>query len=556
MFENPVLQRELLVNLRMPRAFVLLLIYQVALAAVVYFAWPKDNIRLDLTGTTGSSSQLVDLFFLGQYILASLMAPSFAAGAISGEKERMTYEMLLASPIKPQSIVLGKLVAALTHLAILIFASLPIVMLCLPLGGVSLYEVLAAYLALIASVITFGMISVACGSFFSRTSSALVVSYLLILPLALIGVLFWSSLSSFGETRLKLAITVIPGIATAITIPLFYVVSARMLYPPDVGSEGKEVVDLETEASNAVGLVIQRDQFPDRLFAPPLRETLMPDNANPIYDKEMRSEIFGQGTLMLRLAIQISMLLAIPMMAVFLFVVPARAGWYICYVVLFNILIGPVFSAGSVTSERERQTLDLLLTTTIGWWEILWGKLLSGLRVSSVLSGFLLFPVVLATLLVPEIRSNIIVVACYLVIFLLTCLTTATLALFCSTLFRKTTTSLIATYSIILLLYLLPVAANYFGQTYFPATRGTEIASQLTIVSPFATAVDLPIAAGSGWTRFDATTSLSGVDSASFWRSMINFGWYAGFTLALNCLLMGGMIWMFNSRWRVASMTE
>jgi ABC-type transport system involved in multi-copper enzyme maturation permease subunit len=540
----------------MPRAFVLLLIYQVALAAVVYFAWPKDNIRLDLTGTTGSSSQLVDLFFLGQYILASLMAPSFAAGAISGEKERMTYEMLLASPIKPQSIVLGKLVAALTHLAILIFASLPIVMLCLPLGGVSLYEVLAAYLALIASVITFGMISVACGSFFSRTSSALVVSYLLILPLALIGVLFWSSLSSFGETRLKLAITVIPGIATAITIPLFYVVSARMLYPPDVGSEGKEVVDLETEASNAVGLVIQRDQFPDRLFAPPLRETLMPDNANPIYDKEMRSEIFGQGTLMLRLAIQISMLLAIPMMAVFLFVVPARAGWYICYVVLFNILIGPVFSAGSVTSERERQTLDLLLTTTIGWWEILWGKLLSGLRVSSVLSGFLLFPVVLATLLVPEIRSNIIVVACYLVIFLLTCLTTATLALFCSTLFRKTTTSLIATYSIILLLYLLPVAANYFGQTYFPATRGTEIASQLTIVSPFATAVDLPIAAGSGWTRFDATTSLSGVDSASFWRSMINFGWYAGFTLALNCLLMGGMIWMFNSRWRVASMTE
>ena len=555
MLENPVLQRELLVNLRMPRAFILLLIYQVALAAVVYLAWPKDNIRLDLTAATGSSSQLVDLFFLGQYILASLMAPSFAAGAISGEKERMTYEMLLASPIKPQAIVLGKLVAALTHLAILIFASLPIVMLCLPLGGVSLYEVLAAYLALIASVITFGMISVACGSFFSRTSSALVVSYLLILPLALIGVLFWSSLSSFGETRLKLAITVIPGIATAITIPLFYVVSARMLYPPDVGSEGKEVVDLETEASNAVGLVIQRDQFPDRLFAPPLRETLMPDNANPIYDKEMRSEIFGQGTLMLRLAIQISMLLAIPMMAVFLFVVPARAGWYICYVVLFNILIGPVFSAGSVTSERERQTLDLLLTTTIGWWEILWGKLLSGLRVSSVLSGFLLFPVVLATLLVPEIRSNIIVVACYLVIFLLTCLTTATLALFCSTLFRKTTTSLIATYSIILLLYLLPVAANYFGQTYFPATQGTDIASQLTIVSPFATAVDLPIAAGSGWTRFDAAASVSGFDSAHFWRSMMNFGWYAGFTLALNCLLMGAMIWMFNSRWRVASMS-
>ena len=106
-----------------------------------------------------------------------------------------------------------------------------------------------------------------------------------------------------------------PGIAAAISISLFYIASARMLYPPDVGSEGKEVVDLEQESAQAIGLVIQRDQFPDRLFAPPKRETLMEDGTNPVYDKEMRSEIFGQGTLMLRLAIQISMLLAIPVMA-------------------------------------------------------------------------------------------------------------------------------------------------------------------------------------------------------------------------------------------------
>jgi len=69
--------------------------YQVLLAAVVYFAWPTENVRLDLSDSS-SSSVLVDLVFLGQYILAALMAPSFAAGSIAGEKERMTYEMLLA----------------------------------------------------------------------------------------------------------------------------------------------------------------------------------------------------------------------------------------------------------------------------------------------------------------------------------------------------------------------------------------------------------------------------------------------------------------------------
>ena len=61
-------------------------------------------------------------------------------------------------------------------------------MLCLPLGGVSLYEVLAAYLGLILSVVTFGMISLAASSYFRRTAASLVVSYLMILPLALIGV--------------------------------------------------------------------------------------------------------------------------------------------------------------------------------------------------------------------------------------------------------------------------------------------------------------------------------------------------------------------------------
>ena len=105
-------------------------------------AWPVQQ-KLDLTRSPEEAKRLVNLFFLGQFVLMSLMAPSFAAGTITGEKERKTYEMLLASPMRPMAIVLGKLLASLSHLAVLVFCSLPIVMLCLPLGGRSLYEVLA-----------------------------------------------------------------------------------------------------------------------------------------------------------------------------------------------------------------------------------------------------------------------------------------------------------------------------------------------------------------------------------------------------------------------------
>ena len=463
LLENPVLQRELLVNLRMKRAFVLLFVYQAVLAAVVFFAWPQET---HLRANAQEAKQLVDMFFLGQYILASLMAPSFAAAAITGEKERKTYEMLLASPLKPAAISLGKLLASLAHLALLIFASLPIVMLCLPLGGVSLWEVLAAYLALILSVVTFGMISIACSSYFQRTAASLVASYLLILPLALVAVLVWRTFEGAGQLRLLLTLTMLPGIAGAICFSLFFNTNARLLHPPDVGSEGNEVVDLEQEAQEVVGLVIQRDQFPDRLFAPPKHDDLMADGANPVYVKEIHSEIFSQGTLMLRLVIQVSMFLAIPIMAACLFMLPPLAPWYIGYVVVFNMLVGPVFSAGSVTSERERQTLDLLLTTTITPWQILWGKLIAGLRISSVLTLFLVWPVLLACLMVVYYWSNLLAVGAYLLIILMTCVTTAILAMFCSVIFRKTSMSLMTTYVIIIILFCVPLAVTFFGKIF------------------------------------------------------------------------------------------
>ncbi len=490
--ENPVLQRELVVNLRTNRAFLLLAVYQLLLAAVVLMAWPGDE-RLDLSTNPQSAQKLVNLFFLGQYVIASLMAPSFAAGAITGEKERKTYEMLLASPLRPGAIVLGKMVASLTHLGMLILASLPIIVLCLPLGGISVYEVLAAYLGLIVSVILFGAIGVFSSSYFSRTSSSLVVSYLVILPLVILAVMFWQSLSGDGELRLKVALLVIPAFVLSAVILMCAAAAGRMLYPPDVGSEGKEVIDLEKEAEEAVGLVIQPDQFPDRLFAPPKKQELMPDGANPVYDKEIHSEIFSQGTLMLRLVIQISMLLAIPLMGVFLFWQIERAAWFCVYVIVFNMLVGPVFLAGSMTSERERQTLDLLLTTTLTPWQILWGKFIVGFRISAVLTSFLLWPLLLGTALNNRFWTNWDAVLLFFAVVLMVCLVNAVVALVCSLFQRKTSIALLSTYVVLLLLYVAPPAlVSLLTILEFQAEQ-IEMSRLAGITSPFSAVFSIPL---------------------------------------------------------------
>ena len=491
-FENPVMQRELLVNLRTNRAFLLLAMYQLLLAVVVLAAWP-DAERLDLTQKPPSATKLVNLFFLGQYVIASLMAPSFAAGTITGEKERLTYEMLLASPLRPGAIVLGKMVASLTHLGMLILASLPIIVLCLPLGGVSLYEVLAAYLGLIVSVILFGAIGVFCSSYFGRTSSSLVVSYLVILPLVILAVMFWQSLEGDGILRLKLAVLVIPAFVLSAVILMCSAAAGRMLYPPDVGSEGKEVIDLEKEAEEAVGLVIQPDQFPDMLFAPPKKQELMPDGSNPVYDKEIHSEIFSQGTLMLRLVIQISMLLAILLMGVFLFWLIHHAPWFVVYVMVFNMLVGPVFLAGSMTSERERQTLDLLLTTTLSPEQILSGKFIVGLRISAVLTGFLLWPLLLGALLNDAFWSNWLSVAGMFAIVLMVCVVNSVIALLCSLYQRKTSVALLTTYIILLLLYVAPPTIVTFMRLLEFDPEQIVSAEYLGITSPFSALFSLPL---------------------------------------------------------------
>ncbi|MCF7963711.1 MAG: ABC transporter permease subunit [Pirellula sp.] len=552
LFDNPVLQRELISNLRAPRAFLLMLVYQVALAAVVLIAYPRD-VKIDLSRESASAQRLVDFFFVGQFAIASLMAPSFTAGAITGEKERKTYEMLLASPLRPWAIVTGKLIAALAHLVVLVAGSLPIIMLCLPLGGVSIFELLAAYIGLLSAIFLFGSISIFCSSYFKRTSASLVVSYVLILPILMTGVVMWLLLAKQAELRLLLTVTIVPVVCLAASFTMLAVTARRLLYPPDVGSQGSEVVDLEQEQREAVGLVIQRDQFPDNLFAPPRRKSLMADGTNPVYDKEMHAELFSQGTLMLRLVIQLSMVLAIPLMAVLLFIWPSRASYYVGFVLIFNILAAPVFTGGSISSERERQTLDLLLTTTISSWQIMWGKLLAGYRVSAVLTGFLMFPLLLSCLNFPMVTSNWKALIVFALICVAASIFNSVLALFMSTLLRKTSTAMMMSYIVLLVLYCLPIAIYFLIWSFSPdldpktaklAYDSVENYRFLGIASPLMAADSTPFSALDSGTEGVST-------KAGSWILVVG---YFIVTTCSTIMLMLITMWMFSRRWKLTGL--
>ena len=193
-----------------------------------------------------------------------------------------------------------------------------------------------------------------------------------------------------------------------------------------------------------------------------------------------------------------------------------------------------------MTSERERETLDLLLTTTITPWQILWGKLIAGLRVSSVLTMFLLWPVLLASLMVQSYWNNLLAVAAYLLVVLLTCLSTAMLALFNSVIFRKTAHSMMSTYIALIVLFCMPPAALSFFETL--NLNGAELVATLGVTSPFSASFEIPL-------YMDAVDDAT-ISSGSHWFFFLG---HASFSITLNLLLLAAMIWLFNTRWRVAS---
>ncbi len=120
------------------------------------------------------------------------------------------------------------------------------------------------------------------------------------------------------------------------------------------------------------------------------------------------------------------------------------------------------------------------------------GKLIVALRVSTVLTAFLLFPPLLASGLLDSYWTNIDSMLVLFGIVLLTSLTNSVVGLFCSVCFRRTAMSQLITYCVLLCLYALPVALNQLC-TILELRDFEQAAYWGRVLSPFAAAFAVPL---------------------------------------------------------------
>jgi ABC-2 type transport system permease protein len=126
---NPIIVREVRTRMRGVRPYLILTGFLLLLAAagVAIYQLMIQQARF---GGTLLSAQVGQALFKGlgfvELLLVVFLAPSMTSGAISGEREQLTYDMLIATPLRPAQILWGKLVAALSYLFLLIFAAVPV----------------------------------------------------------------------------------------------------------------------------------------------------------------------------------------------------------------------------------------------------------------------------------------------------------------------------------------------------------------------------------------------------------------------------------------------
>lgn len=195
---NPLIVKDGLSRMRSWRAPAVIAVYLVLLGL---FAWLAFSVELTgfqrAYGFARVGSQVFTALAVVQLALVCLFTPGVAAGAISGERERQTLDVLLVSCVPTFSIVWGKLVASVAFMLLLILSALPLFAAVFLFGGIDFEQFLVTQLLTVTTAVTIGAVSLFLSAVFRRTLPSTVAAYGVAFA-GMVGTLFVGVLFTFA----------------------------------------------------------------------------------------------------------------------------------------------------------------------------------------------------------------------------------------------------------------------------------------------------------------------------------------------------------------------
>lgn len=175
-----------------------------------------------------------------EYLLILFVAPGLTASTFAAEQEAQTLESLFLTPLSTANIVMGKLLCAVSTLALLLLCGFPVVGVAALYGGISLADLWWTQGILLCTLLFTACLGLYCSTLFRRTNFAILTAYsstLLLLLGPVIGLFILAIIGGSPDTDDPVAITVLlvmavvlaAGIATPVMHGLTHWLRGRRL---------------------------------------------------------------------------------------------------------------------------------------------------------------------------------------------------------------------------------------------------------------------------------------------------------------------------------------
>ncbi|MGO9114775.1 MAG: ABC transporter permease subunit [Thermoguttaceae bacterium] len=177
---GPILAVELVTTSRRTRYFVLRVMY----AAALFFAlWVTHQDALgsssgDINSVARFTSAFFGTFGVMQLMAVLLIGPALAAGTISQERERRTMEYVYTTPLSNLEIIIGKLGGRVLQILYLVLSGVPVLALAMLLGGIAPRAIAGLTAITLTTVLFVTMVSIAVSAWTAKARDAVVRAYL------------------------------------------------------------------------------------------------------------------------------------------------------------------------------------------------------------------------------------------------------------------------------------------------------------------------------------------------------------------------------------------
>lgn len=185
---NPVFIRGIRSRMRGLRAPLIISIFLFiigGLFSLIYLLTSNTSIGYGINRPASIGAELAPYFFtlltFTLFAVLVLMVPSMNAGAISGEREKQTLDLLLCTQLSAWRIIMGKLLSNIMFVIFLLLLTLPIFSIIYLFGSIQIMNILLVFLYMLVCAYVCASMAIFFSSLFKKTSIATILTYVALL---------------------------------------------------------------------------------------------------------------------------------------------------------------------------------------------------------------------------------------------------------------------------------------------------------------------------------------------------------------------------------------